>query len=118
MINGLSQTEHFCMSEPFDDERYYSAEQDFGGVEVANFAKVLRSYCYDRYVGRFQAMAAQRRLSQSQRPKLSANEFEQLMLELGNTLAGCGEKHFLDTPKAQRVASRLLVNGLFDVDLL
>ena len=106
------------MSEPFDDERYYSAEQDFGGVEVTNFAKVLTSYCYDRYVRRFQAMAGQHRLSKSQRPKLTASEFEQLMSELRNAFALCGEKHFLDTPKVQRVASRLLVEGLFNVDWL
>jgi hypothetical protein len=106
------------MSEPFDDERYYSAEQDFGGVGVTNFAKVLRSYCYDRYVGRFQTMAGQHRLSKSQRPKLTASEFDQLMSELRNALAHSGENHFLDTPKVQRLAGRLLVKGLFDVDWL
>ena len=106
------------MKEPFDDERYYSAEQDFGGVGVTNFAKVLRSYCYDRYVRRFQTMADQHRLSKNQRPKLNETEFDQLMSELRNALAQSGEKHFLDTPRAQRISGRLLVNGLFDVDWL
>jgi hypothetical protein len=106
------------MSDPFDDERYYSAEQDFGGVGVRNYAKVLRSYCYDRYVGRFRAMADQHRLDKSQRPKLTACEFDQLMSELRNALARSGEKQLLDSPKVQRLAGRLLVRGLFDVDWL
>ncbi len=106
------------MKERFDDEKYYCEEQDFGGVEIRNFIKVLRNYSYERYLRRFRAMAEHHRLAQSQRPKLTAAEYSTRIDQLWGAIARVGEARLLDDPKAQRTARRLLVLGLFYEDLL
>ena len=106
------------MKERFDDEKYYCEEQDFGGVAITNFVKVLRTYSYERYARRFRIMADGHRLAQSQRPKLNADEYTAQMDQLWGAIARVGEARLLDDPKAQNIARRLLVTGLFDKDLL
>ena len=106
------------MKQRFDDEKYYSEEQDFGGVVIRNFIKVLKNYSYERYVKRFRVMAEHHRLAQSQRPKLTSEEYMAQMQQLWGAVARVGEARLLDDPKANKTARRLLVLGLFDEDLL
>ena len=106
------------MKERFDDEKYYGEEQDFSGVAITNFTKVLKSYSYERYVKRFRAMAEHHRLAKSQRPKLNPDEYKGQIDQLWSTIARGGEAQLLDDPKAQMTARRLLVLELFEEELL
>jgi hypothetical protein len=115
-VSGLRKLS-ITMKEPFDDDKYYSDEQDFAGVAVTNFVKVLKSYSYERYNRRFKAMADHHRLTPAQRPKLNAAEYAVQLDYLWKTIARVGEAHLLADPKAQKFASRLLVSGLFDTDV-
>jgi hypothetical protein len=103
------------MTEPYEDNRYYCDEQDFGGA-VKNYTKVLPRYNYSRYVARFRALADHHRLSRNQRPKLGQKEFDSFMRKLGDTLVAVGEDRFLEDPKTVKLASRLLILGLLDAD--
>lgn len=105
------------MKEPFDDEKYYDEEQDFGEVVIRDFAKILRSYSYERYVRRFRGMAESHRLAREQRPKLSADEYQAQLEQIWGVLARVGEARLLDDPQARKIAHRLLLSGLFDEDL-
>jgi hypothetical protein len=104
------------MKERFNDDGYYSEEQDFGDITVRNCRKVLAKYHYSRYVARFRALADQHELSRDQRPKLDQNEFDSFMRKLGDSLAAFGEDGFLEDPKTVQLASRLLILGLLDED--
>ena len=106
------------MKERFDDEKYYCEEQDFGVVAITNFVKVLSSYSYERYVRRFRVMAEHHQLAQSQRPKLSAEEFMAQINQLRRAIERAGEAQLFDDPKVQTIAWRLLVLDLFDEELL
>ncbi len=106
------------MNEHFDDDKYYDEEQDFGPVAITNFVKVLKSYSYERYTRRFRTMADHHRLAQSQRPKLNATEYTTQMDYLWETISRVGEAHLLGDPKIQKIASRLLISGLFDTDVV
>lgn len=105
------------MKERFDDDKYYDGEQDFGAVVITNFVKVMKSYSYERYTRRFRTMADRHRLARTQRPKLDATEYTTQMEYLWETIARVGEAHLLSDPKAQKIASRLLIGGLFDTDV-
>jgi len=105
------------MKERYEDDRYYCDEQDFGGIAVKNYTKVLPKYNYSRYLTRFRAMADRHKLSRDQRPKLDEAQFDSLMNKLGDRLVAVGEDRFLDDAKTVKVASRLLILGLLDADL-
>src|SRR5215470_16541724 len=105
------------MKEPYEDDRHYCDEQNFGGIAVKNYTKVLPKYNYSRYVARFRALADRHRLSRDQRPKLGQKEFDSFMRKLGDSLVAVGEDRFLEDPKTVKLASRLLILGLLDADL-
>lgn len=108
--------ETIIVKEQFNDEAYYSEGQDFGSIEVKNYAKVIRNYNYLRYVHRFQQMADARRLPPELRPKLTADEFAAAFRKLTTSLASCGEANLLKDQRNQKIADRLLITGLFDFD--
>ena len=105
------------MKERFDDDKYYDGDQDFGPVSITNFVKVMKSYSYERYTRRFRTMADRNRLARTQRPKLNGTDYTTQMDYLWETTARVGEAHLLSDPKAQKIASRLLILGLFDTDV-
>lgn len=105
------------MKERYEDDTYYCDEQDFGGIAVKNYTKVLPKYNYSRYVTRFRALADGHKLSRDQRPKLGQAEFDSLLNSLGDRLVAVGEDRFLDDARTVKIASRLLILGLFDADL-
>lgn len=106
------------MKERFDDEKYYSEDQDFGAVTITDFVKVLNGYSYARYVARFRMLAKQHQLAPSRRPKLSAENFLAQIDQLRRAIARAGEAQLLNDPLAQKIASRLLVLDLIEEELL
>ncbi|MEW6305488.1 MAG: hypothetical protein AB1705_18585 [Verrucomicrobiota bacterium] len=104
------------MKEAFDDEKYYTSDQDFGGFAVRNYRKVVRTYSYERYEQRFRQLAGSRRLTSQQRPKISVEQFQLLMNELTTSLGRVGEGSFLKDSRNRKLADRLLMTGLFDED--
>lgn len=106
------------MKEPFDDEKYYTGEQAFGGICVSNFQKVLKEYNYTRYVNRFRQLADNGGLKRSQRPKLNKQEFDKLFDNLKLHYTEVGDRKFLRNKKTIKLSSRLLCESLFDEDIL
>jgi hypothetical protein len=104
------------MKEAFDDEKFYTPDQDFGSIGVTNCKAVLEKYNYDRYVQRFRLLASAHRLEASQRPKLNKEEFEKLVTKLRYVFVRDGERRFLTNEKSVKLASKLLVWSLIDED--
>ena len=101
-----------CYNENFNPFDEYSEDWDYDiyyDISIRNYSEVIRAYNYSQYVKRFRIMAKHQMLQQSQRPKLSEDDFDKLLQSLKSFLNKNEEKSLFNSQKRVKTIFRLLM---------